>query len=96
MCEVNRILITGADGNLGGKMTRLLADGSEYGVVAVSSFPDRIPAMIKREHIQNTDKIIQLSSDEMFTADLSQYNIIGVVHFAFHEEDFQIKILPQV
>ena len=91
MCEVNRILITGADGNLGGKMTRLLADGSEYGVVAVSSFPDRIPAIIKREHIQNTDKIIQLSSDEMFTADLSQYNIIGVVHFAFSRRGFPDK-----
>lgn len=83
MSKLKRILITGADGNLGGRLSKLLADSTEYGVVAVSSFPERIPDMFDREQIVNRDKIIQMSSDEMFMADLTQYNIAGVVHFAF-------------
>ena len=42
MKEEKRILITGAGGNLGGRLTKLLADETEYEVIAVSSFPEKI------------------------------------------------------
>ncbi len=91
MNNMNRILITGSDGNLGGRLTKLLADSTEFGIIAVSSFPERIPLMIEREGIINTEKIIQMSSDEMFAADLSRLNIVGVVHFAFSRAIFPNK-----
>ena len=76
-------LLTGADGNLGGKLTKLIVDETQYGVIAVTSFPERLPAMMKRESISNVDKIISLSSDDMFNMDLINICIIGCVHFAF-------------
>lgn len=85
------ILLTGSDGNLGGKLTKFLADFTDYSVVAVSSFPERIPLMIEREKIQHTDKIIQMSSDEMFRSDLTGMNICGAVHFAFSRAIFPNK-----
>lgn len=85
------ILLTGSDGNLGGKLTKFLADSTDYSVVAVSSFPERIPLMIEREKIQQTDKIIQMSSDEMFRSDLTGMNICGAVHFAFSRAIFPNK-----
>lgn len=91
MENAKKILITGAGGNLGGRLTKLLADSTEFGIVAVSSFPERIPGMIERECIVNTDKIIQMSSDEMFSANLVDYNIVGAVHFAFSRAIFPNK-----
>lgn len=88
MNKEKRILITGADGNLGGRLTKLLAESTEYGIVAVSSFPDRIPLMLEREGIANKDKVIQMSSDDMFAHDLNKYNIVGAVHLAFSRAIF--------
>lgn len=88
---MKKILITGSDGNLGGRLTKLLADSTDYGIVAVSSFPERIPDMMERECIINKDKVIPMSSDEMFTADLRKYDIAGVVHLAFSRAVFPNK-----
>lgn len=84
-------LLTGADGNLGGKLTKKIVDETQYGVVAVTSFPERLPEMIKRESVSNVDKIISLSSDEMFNMDLTEIGIIGCVHFAFSRAVFPNK-----
>lgn len=83
-----KILITGADGSLGGRMVKLLADETEYEVVAVSSFPEKIPHMLAREGVKNLNKIIQMSSEEMFRADLTKFHIAGAVHFAFSRAVF--------
>lgn len=91
MYELKNILVTGADGNLGGKLAKLLCDNTDFGIVAVSSFPERIPVMIKREKIIHDKKIIQLSSEEFFQSDLSSKGIVGVVHFAFSRAIFPNK-----
>ena len=84
-------LLTGADGYLGGKMAKKIVDSTECGVIAVSSFPERIPSMIERERIKHTERIIILSSEEMFKTDLRSKNVIGVVHFAFSRAIFPSK-----
>ncbi len=91
MKEKKWILITGADGNLGGRLTKLLADETEYGVVAVSSFPEKIPHMLERADVKNHDKVLGMSSEEMFQADLTKQNIVGAVHFAFSRAVFPKK-----
>ena len=81
-------LITGADGNLGGKMTKKIVDETRYGVIAVTSYPERLPVMMQRESISNVDKILSLSSEDMFKMDLTETGIIGCVHFAFSRAIF--------
>ena len=88
---MKRILITGADGNLGGKLVKRIVDYSDYGVIAVSSFPERIPRAINRESIINQDKVIQMSSERMFEANLESMGIFGAVHFAFSRAIFPNK-----
>lgn len=85
------ILLTGSDGNLGGRLSKFLVDTTDFSVVAVSSFPERIPLMIEREKIIHTEKIIQMSSNDMFTDDLTKMDIRGVVHFAFSRAIFPNK-----
>ena len=91
MEDLSYILLTGADGNLGGRLSKLLCDGSEYGVIAVSSFPEKIPEMISREQINHVEKLIQMPSEMFFNSDLNQYRIEGVVHFAFSRAIFPNK-----
>lgn len=88
---MNRVLITGADGNLGGKLIKRIVDYSDCGVIAVSSFPEKIQGAIKRESIINQDKVIQISSEQMFESNLENMDIIGAVHFAFSRAIFPNK-----
>jgi len=82
------ILVTGADGNLGGRFIRLLADSTDLNVLAVSSFPERIPLMMEREGIARREKITVMSSEEMFGSRLSGADFAGAVHFAFSRAIF--------
>ena len=80
---MKRIVVTGADGNLGGRLVKRLADETDYGVIAVSSFPERLPEMVERGKIVNNDKVSLYSSEEFFSADLSALQAEGAVHLAF-------------
>ena len=91
MKEEKRILITGAGGNLGGRLTKLLADETEYEVIAVSSFPEKIPNMLERIGVKNPNRVFGISGEEMFRTDLSKMNIAGAVHFAFSRAVFPKK-----
>ena len=91
MKEEKRILITGAGGNLGGRLTKLLADETEYEVIAVSSFPEKIANMLERIGVKNPNRVFGISGEEMFRADLSKMNIAGAVHFAFSRAVFPKK-----
>ncbi len=88
MNEEKRILITGANGNIGGKLTKYFADFADIDVIAVGLHPDRLQDMMKREHIINKDKVLLMSSDDMFTKDLSSMKITGAVHLAFSRSIF--------
>ena len=88
---MRNIVVTGADGNLGGRLVRTLADSTELGVIAVSSFPDRLPAMVEREQIVHTEKVQLMSSDAFFAADLNALQADGAVHLAFSRAIFPNK-----
>ena len=54
------ILITGADGFLGGKITKYILDKTSFGVIGTTLSMDRVGAMLEREGIQNDDRILFL------------------------------------
>lgn len=78
---MKRILITGATGYLGTRLIKRLADTTCYGIVAVGNSIERLKAM--SEEIEQTDKVILMTSQEMFEENLLNYNICGAVHLAF-------------
>lgn len=81
------VIITGADGFIGGKIIKKLIEDSEFGIIAVSSFPKNLPLMIERESVP-PEKIIMMSSEDFLSHDFSEYNITGVVHLAFSRAIF--------
>lgn len=85
------VLVTGADGFLGGKFIKRILDDSGFGVIAVTDFVERLPEMISRTMIKNTDKMTVMSTEEMLLADLTTFSIEGAVHFAFSRAVFPNK-----
>ena len=78
-----RILITGADGNLGGRLTREMVETTDYDVVAVSLSHDMISDMLDREQIADRDRVIPFGQDAFFHSDWSDLNVSAAVHMAF-------------
>ena len=78
-----RILITGANGNLGGSLIKELADSTDYDVLAVSNSCEKVMEMLEREHISERDRVIPINQDAFFHTDWSGYNVTAAVHMAF-------------
>ncbi len=78
---MKQILITGANGNLGGCLVKELADNTDYGVIAVANSKEKIYEMFQRESIINKDRITAWDQEDFFNADASE--IYAAVHMAF-------------
>lgn len=78
-----RILITGADGNLGGCLVKELTENTDYDVVAVSLSRDWIEAMLERERIADRDRVLPFEQEAFFHTDWNALNVSAAVHMAF-------------
>lgn len=88
---MKNIVITGADGNLGGRLVKRLADSTEYGVIAVGLIREALENMLEREQIVRRDKIRLMQTDDFFAADLKAMDAAGAVHLAFARAIFPNK-----
>lgn len=78
-----RIVITGANGNLGGSLIKEIVENTDYGVVAVANSFETIMDMLKRERITDVDRVIPMNQDVFFRGDLEKLHICAAVHMAF-------------
>lgn len=76
------ILITGANGLLGGKIMKCLIEASEYGVIAVASSEEKIFNTCHRESI-DYKKVRFLSNNEFLNPNTELEDVYGAVHLAF-------------
>lgn len=63
---MKRVLITGANGNLGGAMVKEIIEATDYEILAVANSHEKISEMIAREKIVDRSRIQSLSQDEFF------------------------------
>ena len=80
---MNKILITGANGNLGGTLVKELADHSSFGVVAVASEKKKVFDMLEREQVENRESVYAVSSDDFLRGEWTDDGIFAAVHMAF-------------
>lgn len=78
---MKQILITGANGNLGGSLVKELTDNTDYGVIAISSDKQKVCEMLDRENVANRENVIALNQEEFFKLETS--DIFAAVHMAF-------------
>lgn len=88
---MKRIVITGADGNLGGRLTKLLADTTDFGVIAVGLSMEWLENMVTRMEISHREKLTLMLPEDFFAADLCALEAAGAVHLAFARAIFPNK-----
>lgn len=81
--SAGNILITGANGFLGGKIAREIINNTKYNVLAVASSREKVVEMEERENIKCSDRIDFCSNEDFFRSDTILENIYGAVHLAF-------------
>lgn len=79
----DRILITGANGNLGGRLVRELTENTDYDVIAMSLCQDWVEAMLEREQIANRRRVLSFDQDTFFHGDWKDMRVSAAVHMAF-------------
>lgn len=79
----NRILITGANGTIGGKLLKQLCEGTEFDVVAVATNREKLGAVLTREGIEGEGRISFLSNEGLLAGSGDLSGIWGAVHLAF-------------
>ncbi len=77
------ILITGADGFLGGKIIKKVLEGTDFDVIGLTRSMDYIEAMLERENITQRKRLIFLANDDFLKLESMDWRIDGVVHLAF-------------
>ena len=78
-----RILITGANGDLGGRLVREAIENTDYDVIAVSKSRDKVRDMLDRERISGCDRVIPFGREDFFGSDRADLRISAAVHMAF-------------
>ncbi|MGN0600665.1 MAG: NAD-dependent epimerase/dehydratase family protein [Oscillospiraceae bacterium] len=76
------ILITGANGFLGGKITKRIVEETGFDVIAVASAKDKVQAMCEREGVDR-EKVHFLSNADLLKPENKLDNVFGAVHLAF-------------
>ena len=77
------VLITGADGRLGGALVKVLTQRGEYGIVTVSLDKQMAYDMLEREQIADREDIVIWDQDDFFRKDWAGLNIETAIHMAF-------------
>lgn len=80
---MSRILITGANGFLGGKLIRYILENTDFEVIVIASSEGKIRQMIEREVITEIERISFLSNKALVAADTELPEIYGAIHLAF-------------
>ena len=78
-----KILITGANGNLGGALVKELVDNLAYDVVAISREKKLVHDMLEREKISNKDRVYAMDQDTFLHGKWDASSISTAVHAAF-------------
>lgn len=76
------ILITGANGFLGGKITQKIITDTELDVIAVASSEEKVLSMCEKEGVDKS-RVHFLSNSEMLMPDTELNDVFGAVHLAF-------------
>ena len=78
-----RILITGANGNLGGTLVKELVDHNEFEIITVSSEKSKVYNMLEREQIEHRNRVTVMGSDTFFFTNWSALGVTACIHMAF-------------
>ena len=76
------ILITGANGFLGGKTTRRIIEDTDFDVIAVASTEEKVRAMCEREGVDGS-RVHFLSVEDFLKPESVLKDVCGAVHLAF-------------
>lgn len=77
------VIITGADGFLGGKISRRILNDTNLDILGLTLDLTKIKAMMEREGIKRSNRIRFITNDEFMAAGNHLNNIYGAVHLAF-------------
>ncbi len=76
------ILITGANGFLGGKIIRRIVNDTGFDVIAAASSEDKVREMCDREGVDQV-RVRFLSNMDLLSPETELEDIYGAVHLAF-------------
>ena len=76
------ILITGANGFLGGKITKCIIKDTDFDVIAVASTKEKVQEMCERESIDK-NRVHFLSNEEFLKSETVLKDVYGAIHLAF-------------
>lgn len=77
------ILLTGADGLLGGMIIREILKETDFDVIGLTMSMDLVRTMLERENITDKSRLKFLTNDEFLRSDSTGWRIDGAVHLAF-------------
>lgn len=80
---MRKILITGANGYLGGIVTKEIISNTDYGVLAIAELEEELLAMIDRMEIGQNPKVSIMTNSELFREDTKLEDVEGALHLAF-------------
>ncbi len=83
------ILITGANGMLGGALVKELAGSTGCDIIAVARDKDKIRDMLLREEIGSSDRITAVSRDDFLKG--SWEGVSAMVHLAFSRANMPVE-----
>lgn len=79
----NEIVITGANGFLGGKIIKELLIHTDYDIVAVVNRIDTVQFMLERENLTEYFERVKALSKQNFLSDYHLDKVSGAIHLAF-------------
>lgn len=77
------ILVTGANGLLGGKLIRQLLEATEFRIAAVAATEEKMQAALSREGIMDKGRIHFISNEQFLCGGADLSDVFGAVHLAF-------------
>lgn len=76
------ILITGANGFLGGKITRRITENTHFDVIAVARSEGKVQEMCMQEHIDKR-RVNFMSTEDFLKPETKLEEVYGAIHLAF-------------
>lgn len=78
-----RILITGANGLIGGKLIKKLLETTDFRVAAVAATEEKLQDALRREGIVDKTRVEFLSNEQFLSGSADLRGVFGAVHLAF-------------
>ena len=80
---MKNVLITGADGMIGGTLIRRLLAETDFNIIGVTFTEEMLDTMLEREHIGQTGRVRFLSNDALLSDKTPLEPLYAAVHLAF-------------